>query len=102
IELLLTDGRRLRFRGAADRVDGGSEGSLLVIDYKTGRPPFEVGGNDDPTSAGTKLQLPVYALAAKSAFGNDDTPVVAAYWWVSARGNFGWTEVVLDVATQTR
>ncbi len=44
----------------------------------------------------------MYTLAAKSAFGNDDTPVVAAYWWISARGNFGWTEVVLDAATQMR
>ncbi len=37
--------------------------------------PFAVGDEGDPTSAGRKLQLPVYALAAKSAFGNDDTPV---------------------------
>ena len=45
-----------------------------------------VGDAGDPTSAGTQLQLPVYALAARSAFGNDDTPVVAAYWFVSTRG----------------
>ena len=27
----------------------------------------------------------MYTLAARSAFGNDDTPVVAAYWFVSTR-----------------
>ena len=41
IEIVLSDGRRLHFRGAADRVDGSATGSLLVVDYKTGLPPRE-------------------------------------------------------------
>ena len=44
----------------------------------------------------------MYALAAKGAFGNDDTPVIAAYWFVSTRGDFRWAEVALDDVTQTR
>ena len=50
VEVALSDGRTLRFRGAADRVDRGEHGELSVVDYKTGR---AVGG--------LKLQLPVYA-----------------------------------------
>ena len=101
IEIVLSDGRRLRFRGAADRVDRDAAGTLLVVDYKTGR-SFAVGEEGDPTSGGRKLQLPVYALAAKRAFGNEATPVVAAYWFVSSRGEFRWAEVALDEATRLR
>ena len=36
-EVGLPDGRRLRFKGAIDRVDRADDGSLLVIDYKTGK-----------------------------------------------------------------
>jgi len=32
--------------------------------------------------AGTKLQLPVYALAARARFGGLTTPVSAHYWFV--------------------
>ena len=62
VEIALSDGRTLRFRGAADRVDRAADGMLWVLDYKTGKPS----GIDavDPTSAGTRLQLPVYARGA--------------------------------------
>jgi RecB family exonuclease len=101
IEVPLSDGRTLRFRGAADRVDRSGNGALLVIDYKTGR-SFSVGEEGDPTAAGTKLQLPVYALAARAAFGTASSPVVAAYWFISTRGDFRWAEVLLDARTQER
>src|SRR5262249_41046562 len=100
IEVPLGDGRILRFRGAADRVDGyGTD--LLVIDYKTGK-SSPAGDGNDPTAAGTKLQLPVYALAARSAFGTAESRVVAAYWFVSSRGDFRWAEVALDEHTRVR
>ena len=38
IEIRLSDGRVLRFRGAADRVDRAADGMLWVLDYKTGTP----------------------------------------------------------------
>ena len=81
VEFPLTDGRVLRFRGAADRVDRRDDGALLVVDYKTGRP-----------REGLALQLPVYARAARAALGDDDTSVTAAYWYISAKHNFGWSE----------
>lgn len=100
VDLPLTDGRTLRFRGAADRVDRTSAGTLWVLDYKTGKP---VGIDpDDPTSAGRMLQLPVYAHAARASFGTPDTPVGAAYWYVSTRGQFRWAELVLDDDVDTR
>jgi RecB family exonuclease len=104
IEVGLSDGRTLRFRGAADRVDrvgGEDDDELLVIDYKTGRAQA-VGEGGDPTEGGTKLQLPVYALAARAAFGGPDTRVVAAYWYVSTRWDFRWAWVALDEQTRER
>ena len=76
-------------------------GSSSSSTTRPGR-PFGVGDEGDPTSAGTRLQLPVYALAARSAFGNEHTPVTAAYWFVSTRGQFRWAEVALDEATRAR
>jgi hypothetical protein len=71
-----------------------------VLDYKTGR-PYGVDAAD-PTSAGTMLQLPVYAHAARASFGTPETPVGAAYWFVSTRGKFEWAELVLDDAVDAR
>lgn len=92
VELEIGSGRRLRFRGRIDRVDriDGPEGSTLrVVDYKTGRAlasktkdPYQ----DDHFVAGTQLQLPIYALAARRAFG--DLPTRAEYWYVNERSSF--------------
>jgi ATP-dependent helicase/nuclease subunit B len=100
IDLPLSDARTLRFRGAADRVDRTAGGTLWVIDYKTGR-PYGVPA-DDPTAAGTMLQLPIYAHAARASFGDRDTLVGAAYWFVSTRGQFRWAELVLTPEVDTR
>jgi hypothetical protein len=100
IDVQLSDDRTLRFRGAADRVDRTAGGALWIIDYKTGRPyPVDA---DDPTAAGTMLQLPVYAHAARASFGGADTPVGAAYWYVSTRGQFRWAELVLTPEVDAR
>ena len=41
--------------------------ALVVVDYKTGSPKrFQAISAADPTAAGTKLQLPVYAHAARA------------------------------------
>ena len=101
IDVPLSDGRRIRFRGAADRVDRAHDGALCVIDYKTGR-SAAVGTKHDPTDAGTRLQLPIYAHAARREFGDADVPVTAAYWFVSSKGEFRWAEVELTPAVQER
>jgi RecB family exonuclease len=89
VEFTLSDGRSLRFRGAADRVDRASDGALVVVDYKTGkRDPYNGISEDDPDVCGRQLQLPVYARAVQREFGEPGTPVEAAYWFVSARGQF--------------
>src|SRR5207237_666429 len=36
VPLALADGRSVRFRGKADRVDRADDGSLHIVDYKTG------------------------------------------------------------------
>jgi len=91
VELPLTGAGTVRFRGAADRIDGGPDGALVVIDYKTGKPDAYAGlSAEDPTGGMAHFQLPVYALAARTATGRPDAPVEAAYWFVTARGQFRW------------
>jgi hypothetical protein len=88
VEVALSDGRTLRFRGAADRIDRGVDGELSVVDYKTGSPREGIG-----------LQLHVYARAARAAYGGPDTPVSAAYWYVSTKHKFAWSELEVTPGT---
>jgi RecB family exonuclease len=82
VQVVLPDGRVIRFRGSADRVDRVGE-AIVVVDYKTGSAkPFEGLGEADPTAGGGKLQLPVYAHAARAALGLPRAPVVAEYWFL--------------------
>jgi ATP-dependent helicase/nuclease subunit B len=80
LEIPLDGMRLLVVRGSVDRIDRLADGTLRVVDYKTGS-PFSyqgiVGDPDgrvrtrnrtdpfDPTAGGTKLQLPLYALHAE-------------------------------------
>jgi hypothetical protein len=87
VEFVLRDGRTIRLRGQADRIDERGDGALVVIDYKTGKPDNYRGlHGEDPVPHGRFLQLPVYAYAARAAVGRSDTPVSAWYWFVG-RGN---------------
>ena len=93
VEVALGDGRRVRMRGKADRVDRRADGDLVVIDYKTGvRPHVRALDHDDPGTAGTHLQLPVYAYAARAAYGGARHRVEAYYWFVGRGRNqrFGY------------
>lgn len=65
-------------RGLIDRVDGAPDGRVRVIDYKTAGPS---GYDDRAVAEGKKMQLPLYALAARDALdlGN---PVEGFYWHV--------------------
>ncbi|HVM66990.1 MAG TPA: PD-(D/E)XK nuclease family protein, partial [Acidimicrobiales bacterium] len=85
----LGDGRTVAFRGSVDRVDEGDDGSLTVIDYKTGSFTRYVGLTpEDPTLGGRKFQLAVYAQAARHALGRPGAPVWAEYWFVTTKGKF--------------
>ena len=100
VEIDLPGGRRLTFKGFADRVDLADDGRAVVVDYKTGSArPFEDLSEQDPVARGTKLQLPIYGLAARSRYG--EVPVRSQYWFVSEKGAFravGYdlTDPVLD------
>ncbi len=77
LQLPLPDGRVLRFRGAIDRIDRQEDGNLVVLDVKSGKPDlYRSIGDDSPFPGGTRLQLPIYGLAA-SAAGTDSTSAVA-------------------------
>jgi ATP-dependent helicase/nuclease subunit B len=92
----LSDGRALSFRGSADRVEVGPDGVLGVIDYKTGSDfAFKGLSEENPDLHGKKLQLPVYAAAARRAFGQPDGAVWAAYWFVTAKRDFKLIELPL-------
>jgi ATP-dependent helicase/nuclease subunit B len=89
VALDLPDGRTVQFRGKADRVDGATDGTLRVIDYKTGKADgFKELNEDNPDAQGRRLQLAVYGQAARRFRDTPDAAVRAEYWFVSARGRF--------------
>ncbi|HWP35895.1 MAG TPA: PD-(D/E)XK nuclease family protein, partial [Thermodesulfobacteriota bacterium] len=82
----LPGGGTVRFRGVIDRLDVAPDGRrALVLDYKTGRIQEYQALDRDALDRGRRLQLPVYALAARALLG-DGAEVGAAYWFVDARG----------------
>jgi RecB family exonuclease len=64
VTVALADGRRLALYGSVDRIDRARSG-LIVTDHKAGSDKaYSKIGHADPTSAGTRFQLPAYAAAA--------------------------------------
>jgi ATP-dependent helicase/nuclease subunit B len=103
VEIPLHDGRPLRFRGSADRIDEAPGGGLLVLDYKTGKADdYRRLSAENPDERGTRLQLPVYAQAARAVTGRPDAPVRAEYWFVSERGGFARIGYDVDDAVLDR
>jgi len=89
VEMPLADGRTVSFHGAADRVDQGEDGTVYVVDYKTGSAgDFKKLTAESPTLGGALLQLPIYGQAARELAGTPDAPVKATYWFVSKKGEF--------------
>ncbi|MDQ3932176.1 MAG: PD-(D/E)XK nuclease family protein [Actinomycetota bacterium] len=85
----LADGRRIRVRGKVDRVDATADGTVVVTDYKTGghRSDHRDLSAERPLGDGTKLQLPIYALAVRAS-DPDAQRVRTEYWFVSSKGGF--------------
>ena len=82
----LPDGRQVRFRGTVDRIDLTAAGdAAIVVDYKTGSRHALAPLADDPVARGTKLQLPVYGLAARAHLGVGR--VHASYRFVGGAGD---------------
>jgi RecB family exonuclease len=77
--LVLHDGDDLmRLNGFIDRVDRSADGGLRIIDYKTSGPSEYSAA---AVVEGRKLQLPLYALAARDALGLGE-PREGFYWHV--------------------
>ncbi|MDF1512307.1 MAG: PD-(D/E)XK nuclease family protein, partial [Anaerolineae bacterium] len=69
---------RFKLRGFIDRVDRAPDGAIRVIDYKTAGPgDFTLAA----VRQGKKLQLPLYAVAARDALHLGD-PREGFYWHV--------------------
>ena len=97
------DGRTVRFRGKVDRIDLGPGDELAVLDYKTGSyRTYRSLEDGDPVERGTRLQLPIYGLAARAWAGDADRPVYAGYWFVSDKGGFRRIGYTLDEARLSR
>ncbi len=88
VRVELASGAALTFKGKADRIDRGAGGELVVTDYKTGGTSGFSTVEETTVVQGTKLQLPVYGLAARDRYGHSGQPVRARYWFVSERGQF--------------
>jgi ATP-dependent helicase/nuclease subunit B len=73
--VLRGNGDELRVRGFIDRVDRDSDGRLCIIDYKSGATPIQ--GRD--LAEGRRLQIALYALAARDALGLGE--VGDAFYW---------------------
>jgi RecB family exonuclease len=106
VPLGLPDGRSVAFRGKADRVDVAADETVIVVDYKTGKPKTKGLSEADPDLGGTKLQLAVYGEAARAHTGATGSPVEAYYWYVTTEAKFvqhGYrvSEEVLDHVGRT-
>ncbi|MCB0994877.1 MAG: PD-(D/E)XK nuclease family protein [Acidimicrobiales bacterium] len=100
VDVELSDGRRLRLRGSIDRLDVRDDGGLVVTDYKTGRDPGSLG--TDPVLRGTRLQLPLYALAARQLRDDPDAPVASRYWYITAAAGFSVRELPITDEAASR
>jgi RecB family exonuclease len=96
VELVLEDGRRIRFAGRLDRLDV-TAGGARVIDYKTGSGVTE----QERLRKGLAVQLPVYGLAVRQVAGDEYEQIACLYRLVTRRG--GFEDVVLrdDETTAT-
>ncbi len=82
-------------RGLVDRIDQRADGGLRIVDYKTGGSHL----NKKDLEEGLRLQLPIYALAARDALGLGE-PVEGFYWHIQGAksgylklANFRWEDV---------
>src|SRR5690606_27767134 len=67
---------QIQLHGIIDRVDRQDDGSIRVIDYKTGGSHMAKGDFTE----GRRLQLPVYALAAQQALRLGE--VSDGFYWI--------------------
>jgi ATP-dependent helicase/nuclease subunit B len=75
----------VRLHGRADRIDRLADGSLAIVDYKTGQPP-----STKAVREGYSLQLGLLGLIAeRGGFDGIDGPASCFEYWSLARGQNG-------------
>ncbi len=87
--------RGITLKGKVDRIDRLEDGTLAIVDYKTGQPP-----NGREVEAGYALQLGTLGLMARAgAFGGEPgEPTCFEYWSLAKKGkDFGHKETPLLV-----
>lgn len=91
VTVALPSGHVLYLRGSIDRIDRQDDGSLEVLDYKTGSSgAYKKLSEADPHDRGRRLQLYVYGRAARAVF--PEAPSVSAYYWFLKDGKrFGYS-----------
>ena len=89
VEVAMPRGDRISIRGSIDLVDVDPDGNLVIIDYKTGRMVKMT--EDNPHHRGTKLQLVLYSIAARSILGRADARVTSLYWHLRADAGYALT-----------
>ncbi|MEO7358858.1 MAG: PD-(D/E)XK nuclease family protein [Gemmatimonadaceae bacterium] len=82
--LPLDDGTSVRVHGRVDRVDRLRDGTLRLVDYKTGR-SFELNTKRGAFDGGRKLQLAVYSPAVSRQF--DAAVSAAEYHFPTKKGD---------------
>lgn len=92
------DGGTINLRGFIDRIDRDANGNLRIVDYKLGA--SKRSGKD--LAEGQRIQLPLYALAARDAL-HLGTPVDGFYWAINqadagslSLAKYGFDEAVAD------
>jgi ATP-dependent helicase/DNAse subunit B len=73
--VIQSDSGQLRLRGFIDRIDRGPDDCLRVIDYKAGSTPISA----RDLAEGQRVQLALYALAARDALDMGD--VSGGFYW---------------------
>jgi len=100
---LSTTAGQIRLHGYIDRLDENAAGELRLIDYKSSATPIAVRNLIE----GRKLQLPLYAAAARQLFKRH--PVTAGFYWhlgsakpsgLKLEAFEGGIEAAIDMAAQ--
>jgi ATP-dependent helicase/nuclease subunit B len=73
--VLQTSAGEVRLHGYIDRLDAAPDGSLRVIDYKAGGTAITA----NHLKEGRRLQLPIYAMAARGALGLGE--ISGGFYW---------------------
>jgi ATP-dependent helicase/nuclease subunit B len=90
LELRLVSGHILHLHGSVDRIDQRCDGSVDVLDYKTGDHAAYTGLSEAaPHDGGKRLQLYIYGLAARAAFPSAAS-VWAGYWFTKTNKRIGY------------